>query len=61
MEKENDSRDWIPPLDMRDIFEMLAKAKDQTRLGNKRSATENLIEAVEALAVHVAGDRGRHG
>jgi hypothetical protein len=56
---EPDSRDWIPPDDMRSIFALLGRAREHASVGNKQAALEDLVDAVEALATHVAGDRGR--
>ena len=59
---EPDSRDWTPPDDMRDIFTSLKYARMAMSIDGDGAefAIECLTDAVEALATHVAGKRGRH-
>jgi hypothetical protein len=56
MERDHDSRDWKPPDDMKAIFRLVNHARMDLGIdGNgKRAALENLVEAVELLARHVA-------
>lgn len=56
-----DSRDWIPPEDMRDIFKAIRYARGAMMIDGDGTqvAIECLTDAIEALAVYVAGDRGR--
>jgi len=58
---EPDSRDWIPPEDMRGIFEGFKRARSCMSIDGDgpEEALNYLIDAVEELAIHVAGDRGR--
>jgi len=58
-----DSRDWIPPEDMRGIFTSLKYARSAMSIDGDGAAfaIECLTDAVEALAVHIAGDRGSRG
>jgi len=58
-----DSRDWIPPVDMQSIFTSLKYARMAMSIDGDGAAfaIECLTDAVEALAIHIAGDRGRRG
>jgi hypothetical protein len=58
---EPDSRDWLPPEDMRGIFEGFKRARASMGIDGDgpEEALNHLIDAVEELATHVAGDRGR--
>ena len=60
---EPDSRDWIPPEDMVDIFKSLNRARSCMDIDGdgQEEALNYLIDAVAELAKHIAGDRGRHG
>lgn len=55
-----DSRDWLPPTDMRSIFRSIHRAEAAMRLdGDGEEAALNfLIEAVEELAKYIAVERG---
>lgn len=56
---EPDSRDWIPPDDMRSIFMAIKHARDYRGVDGNADAIERLCDAVEELATYIAGDRGR--
>ena len=58
-----DSRDWEPPEDMAGIFKSIQQARRAINIDGDgvEYAVEYLIDAVEALATQIAGDRGRHG
>jgi hypothetical protein len=58
---EPDSREWIPPDDMRSIFEEIERARADIPEGESEAALNHLADAVEALAEYIAGDRGRRG
>jgi len=59
--EDPDSRDWIPPEDMRGIFTSLKYARTAMSINGegKAFAIDCLTDAVEALATYIAGDRGR--
>lgn len=60
---EPDSRDWSPPEYMVGIFKSLNRARSCMGIDGdgQEEALNYLIDAVVELAVHIAGDRGRHG
>jgi hypothetical protein len=57
-----DSRDRLPPEDMRTIFEEIQRARADTNIDGdgQGAAMDHLIDAVEELAKYIAGNRGRH-
>lgn len=61
--EQPDSRDWSPPKEMEHIFKSLRYAKGHMSIDGDGApyAIECLIDAVESMAIYVAGDRGRRG
>jgi len=59
-----DSRDWKPPREMASIFDDLERARRMERRSQELgfdgdgAILRHLLDAVEALAKHVAGDGG---
>lgn len=61
--EQPDSRDWIPPEDMRRIFVALKYARAHMSIDGdgQAAAIECLADAVEDLATYVANSRGSRG